>query len=236
MFYGRGLLQFINLPILERSQINLIKIQVITMKLLIATNNPGKMREIQAILGDLPLELVTPAGLGLNLDVEESASTYAENAALKAHGFTAASGLISLADDSGLEVDALGGEPGIRSARYAPQAGASDADRRAYLLERLKGIPHPPHEPGWRAHFHCTVAIATPAGELYFTEGRCDGFIINEERGSNGFGYDPLFYIPEWNATMAELSEETKNRISHRARALRNALPILRQLLGSETA
>ncbi|MCX7976663.1 MAG: RdgB/HAM1 family non-canonical purine NTP pyrophosphatase [Bellilinea sp.] len=201
------------------------------MKLLIATNNPGKMREIQAILKDLPMELLTPAAAGLALDVEESGSTYAENAALKARAFANASGLVSLADDSGLEVEALGGEPGIRSARYAPQPGATDADRRAYLLERLRAIPHPAGEPGWRAHFHCTVAIATPAGQLFFAEGRCDGFIIGEERGTNGFGYDPLFFMPEWNATMAELSEETKNQISHRARALRNALPILQKLL-----
>lgn len=212
-------------------KINLIKIQIITMKLLIATNNPGKMREIQAILKGLPLELLTPAAAGLELDVEESGSTYAENAALKARAFANASGLVSLADDSGLEVEALGGEPGIRSARYAPQPAATDADRRAYLLERLQGIPLPPGQPGWRAHFHCTVAIATPAGQLYFAEGRCDGFIIGEERGTNGFGYDPLFFMPEWNATMAELSEETKNQISHRAHALRNVLPVLQKLL-----
>ncbi len=201
------------------------------MKLLIATNNPGKMREIQAILHLFPVQLLTPAAAGLALEVEESGSTYAENAALKARAFAKASGLLTLADDSGLEVEALGGEPGIRSARYAPLPGASDADRRAYLLERLRGIPRPPGEPGWRAHFHCTVAIATPAGQVYFAEGRCDGFIISEERGANGFGYDPLFYMPEWNATMAELDEETKNRISHRARALHNALPILQKLL-----
>ncbi|MEW6505234.1 MAG: RdgB/HAM1 family non-canonical purine NTP pyrophosphatase [Chloroflexota bacterium] len=201
------------------------------MKLLIATNNPGKLREIQALLSGLPLELITPAAAGLQLEVDESGATYAENAALKARAFAEASGLVSLADDSGLEVDALGGEPGIRSARYAPQPGASDADRRAYLLERLRGIPYPTGEPGWRAHFHCTVAIATPGGQVDFAEGRCDGFIIGEERGTHGFGYDPLFFMPEWNATMAELSEETKNQISHRARALRNALPILLNLL-----
>lgn len=201
------------------------------MKLLIATNNPGKMREIQAILQPLPAQLLTPAAAGLALEVEESGSTYAENATLKARAFAKASGLLTLADDSGLEVEALGGEPGIRSARYAPLPGASDADRRAYLLERLRGIPRPAGEPGWRAHFHCTVAIATPAGQVYFAEGRCDGFIISEERGTNGFGYDPLFYMPEWNATMAELDEEIKNQISHRARALRNALPILQKLL-----
>lgn len=201
------------------------------MKLLIATNNPGKMREIQAILSGLPLELLTPADAGLALEVDETGISYAENAALKARAYAEAGGLISLADDSGLEVEALGGEPGIRSARYSPQPGASDADRRAYLLERLKGVPHPPHEPGWRAHFHCTVAIATPQGQIYFAEGRCDGFIIPEERGTNGFGYDPLFFMPEWNATMAELDEDTKNQISHRARALRKALPILQNLL-----
>ncbi len=200
------------------------------MKLLIATSNPGKLHEMQAILAHPAFELLLPADLCLALEVDETGSTYAENAALKALAYARASRLTALADDSGLEVDALGGEPGLRSARYAPLANARDADRRAYLLQRLAGIPHPADEPGWRAHFHCTVAIAALDGSLQFAEGRCDGFIIPEERGSGGFGYDPLFYIPHCGQTMAQLSEAVKNRISHRARALQAALPILHRL------
>ncbi|MEN4013173.1 MAG: RdgB/HAM1 family non-canonical purine NTP pyrophosphatase [Chloroflexota bacterium] len=200
------------------------------MKLLIASSNPGKLREAKAILANTALELLLPADLNLNLVVDETGSTYTENAVLKALAYRRASNLTSLADDSGLEVDALGGEPGLHSATYAPLENARDADRRAYLLRRLAGIPHPADEPGWRARFHCTVVIAATHGALYYAEGRCDGFIIPEERGSGGFGYDALFFMPEHGQTMAELSEEVKNLVSHRARALQSALPILRRL------
>lgn len=200
--------------------------------LLIASTNRGKLVEIQAILGDLPFRLLLPVDLGLNLTVEESGSTYHENAALKALAYCRASGLVTLADDSGLEVDVLGGEPGVRSARYAPIPNASDADRRAYLLQRLKDLPRPAGSPGWPARFRCVVAIATPAGDLYFAEGMCSGMVIPEERGDFGFGYDPLFLFPEYGKTMAELPPEIKNRISHRARALQAARPILKRLLG----
>jgi XTP/dITP diphosphohydrolase len=200
-------------------------------KLLIATNNPGKLVEFQALLAGLDLELVTPARLGLLLEVEENGQTYAENAAAKASAFAKASKLVSLADDSGLEVEALEGEPGIRSHRFAPQPGASDADRRAYLLARLAGQPRP-----WRARFFCTVAIAVPEsmeGELIlrYAEGACPGEVIPIERGANGFGYDPIFLIPELNRTMAELNMEEKNRLSHRARAVMAARPALAELL-----
>lgn len=201
--------------------------------LLIATNNPGKRIEIQAILADLPLTLVLPAGVGLNLEVEETGSSYQENAVLKALAFSRASGLPSLADDSGLEVEALGGEPGVRSARYAPIPNATDADRRAYLLERLRSHPIPDGMPGWPARFRCVVALALPTGEIYLTEGTCPGYIITQERGQHGFGYDPIFYLPEYDQTMAELPPEVKNRISHRARALQAARPLLQRLLGS---
>lgn len=193
--------------------------------LLIASGNIGKLREIEAILTDFPVELVLPKQLGLDLDIVEDGATYAENAAKKAAAYSQASGLMVLADDSGLEVDALGGQPGLFSARYAPWPDATDADRRRYLLEKLQGQPLP-----WPAHFHCTVAIAVPGGEVLFAEGDCPGEIISEERGSNGFGYDPIFYLPEYGQTMAELAPETKNQISHRARAVRAALPILRKL------
>jgi XTP/dITP diphosphohydrolase len=193
-------------------------------KLLIASSNKGKLREIQAILGDFPVELLLPAQIGLDLDVVEDGVTYAENASRKALAFSQASGLISLADDSGLEVDALGGQPGLYSARYAPWENATDADRRRYLLQQLEGNPTP-----WTARFHCTLAIAVPQGKLYFAEGNCPGEIIPEERGTGGFGYDPIFYLPEFDQTMAELSMEQKNQISHRARAVRAAVPILQQ-------
>ncbi len=196
------------------------------LKLLIASGNRGKLREFRAILADMQVELLMPADLGIDLDVVEDGSTYAENAALKARAYCELSGVITLADDSGLEGDALGGQPGLYSARYSPKPGASDADRRAYLLENLAGKERP-----WLAHFHCTIAIATPAGEVFFSDGDCPGEIITEERGGGGFGYDPIFLLPENGLTMAELGEEEKNRISHRGRAILAALPILRQLM-----
>jgi XTP/dITP diphosphohydrolase len=195
-------------------------------RLLIATGNPGKLGEIQSLLEGIDLALITPDELGMSLNVEESGSTYEENASLKANAFAQASNLLTLADDSGLEVDALDGLPGIRSARFSPLPGATDADRRAYLLELLQAHPLP-----WTAHFHCTVAIATPAGKMYYAQGNCPGEIIPQERGTNGFGYDPIFLIPEVNLTMAELSMTEKNRLSHRARAIKAALPILHALL-----
>jgi XTP/dITP diphosphohydrolase len=159
--------------------------------------------------------------------VEEDGSTYAENASKKALAFARASGLISLADDSGLEVDALGGAPGLYSARYSPKPGAKDADRRAYLLENLRNQPRP-----WMARFHATIAIATPLGEVQLVDGNCPGEIIPGERGTGGFGYDPIFYLAELGKTMAELPSEEKNRLSHRGRAARAARPILLRLFG----
>ncbi|MHB8855748.1 MAG: RdgB/HAM1 family non-canonical purine NTP pyrophosphatase [Bellilinea sp.] len=202
------------------------------MRLLIASSNRGKLREIQAVLAGLPVELVLPADLGLEIQVDETGATYAENAALKARAYCQASGLLTLADDSGLEVDALNGAPGLHSARFSPNPGASDADRRALLIHTLSNIPVPPGAPGWPAHFHCTVAVVEPGGALNTAEGRCDGFIITKEHGHNGFGYDPIFFIPAEDATMAELPEERKNQISHRARALQAALPILQSISG----
>ncbi len=212
-------------------------------RLLIATNNEGKIEEIRALLDDLQVELVTPADLHLNLKVEENGKTYAENATKKAVAFAQTSGLVSLADDSGLEVDALNGAPGLYSARYSPpppsppiffenvggvRGGLTDADRRAYLLQNLKGKPRP-----WIAHFRATIAIAAPNQDVQCAEGKCDGEIIPEERGTGGFGYDPIFLIPELGRTMAELGMDEKNRLSHRARAVTNAKPILERLLKS---
>jgi XTP/dITP diphosphohydrolase len=195
--------------------------------LLIATENKGKMRELRELLADLSVELVTPSQVGLSLNVQETGSTYAENAALKAVAHANASGLPALADDSGLEVAALGGAPGLYSARYSPKPDATDADRRAYMLENLKGQPRP-----WRAQFHATIAIALPNGSVRFAEGICPGEIIPQERGTNGFGYDPIFFIPEKNCTMAELGMEEKNRLSHRARAVMSAKGILMEIFG----
>jgi XTP/dITP diphosphohydrolase len=195
-------------------------------KLLIATNNAGKQKEIRSLLKDLAFDLVTPFELNLNLEVEEDGANYKENAAKKAVAFAQASGLISLSDDTGLEVDTLGGAPGLYSARYAPKPDATDADRRAYLLEQLHSLPQP-----WKACFRCVIAIATPTGELKFTEGICPGVIIPNERGTKGFGYDPLFLIPSTGRTMAELSMEEKNRLSHRALAVLEAQPTLIKLL-----
>lgn len=195
-------------------------------KLLLATRNPGKLREFRALLVDLEAQLLAPGDLNWDLEVEEKGDSYAENAAHKARTYARRSGLVTLADDSGLEVAALNGAPGLYSARYAPQSGATDADRRSFLLEQLQAHPRP-----WRARFRCTVAVATPQGEMHFTEGICPGEIIPEERGRAGFGYDPIFLIPELGKTMAELSMLEKNRLSHRARAVRAAIPLLKDLL-----
>lgn len=194
-------------------------------KLLIATNNKGKVKELQALLKNLNVQLVTPNDINLSLDVIEDGKNYQENAGKKAIQFAQASGLISLADDSGLEVDALNGAPGLYSARYSPKPNATDKDRRNYLLENLKDKPQ-----AWKAHFHATIAIAKPTGELEFAEGNCYGEIISEERGTNGFGYDPIFLLPELNKTMSELDDEHKNRISHRGLAVMNAMKILEKI------
>ncbi len=233
-------------------------------KLLIATNNQGKIEELQQLLADLNIELVTPSQIGLDLDVVEDGLTYAENATKKAVAFAQASGLISLADDSGLEVDALNGEPGIYSARYGSDSlpinsqnlggvgggRLSDAERRKYLVSKLQDKPRP-----WTARFHATIAIALPTTvtlsdseespppqarlfgrnerllRVTCTEGICKGEIIPEDRGDGGFGYDPIFLLPELGKTMAELSMDEKNRLSHRARAVMNAKGILETLL-----
>jgi len=195
--------------------------------LLIASTNPGKLIEIGALLDDLPIRLVLPADICIWLHVEETGSTYAENAALKAAAYCQASGLVTLADDSGLEVDALDGAPGLHSARYAPQPGATDADRRAHLLKNLSasGKPRP-----WTARFRCVVAVMVPGGEIAFREGSVEGEIATEERGSNGFGYDPVFFIPPLGQTMAELPEGMKNRLSHRGRAVSGARGLLMEI------
>ncbi|MFM8369654.1 MAG: RdgB/HAM1 family non-canonical purine NTP pyrophosphatase [Chloroflexota bacterium] len=194
-------------------------------KLLIATNNQGKVLELQELLTGSGIEFVTPAQINLQLEVEEDGFNYQENAGKKAIAFAQASGMIALADDSGLEVEALNGAPGLYSARYSPKPGAKDKDRRDFLLENLKDKPRP-----WKAHFHATIAVAKPNGEIEFAEGNCYGEIIPEERGTGGFGYDPIFLMPELGKTMAELEMEEKNKLSHRARAVIAAMPILKRI------
>lgn len=196
--------------------------------LLIATNNAGKVRELRALLAGLPqLRLVTPAELGLALDPPETGSTYADNAAIKAHAFAQATGLPALADDSGLEVAALNGAPGVHSARYSPQPGANDADRRQYLLQQLATLGQP--QP-WAARFVSVVCLALPDGTTHSAEGECRGEIIAHERGSGGFGYDPIFIVEGTGRTMAELSFDDKNQCSHRARAVQGLRTRLAEL------
>lgn len=193
------------------------------MRLLLATQNRGKQREWRALLQGLPLQLVTPDEVGLDEDVHETGETYQENALLKAEFYANASGLPALADDSGLEVDALEGAPGLRSARY--RLGSDKARYRA-LLEAMKEIPQ-----GMRtARFRCVAALKLPNGDSYVTEGVCEGSITVEAAGAQGFGYDPVFFVTEYQQTMAQLPVEVKNMISHRARAARKMARILKKL------
>jgi XTP/dITP diphosphohydrolase len=198
-------------------------------KLLVGTNNPGKVQEYEELLTDLPetLEVTFPAREGLMLEVEESGETFEENARIKALAYAQASGLISLADDSGLEVDALGGAPGVRSARYAGP-DANDADRYGKLLDALASVPTDQRS----ARFRCVVAIALPDGTVHTEDGFCEGEIGLAPRGEHGFGYDPIFIVKgHAGRTMAELPPDIKNEISHRARALMAIQPVLRTLV-----
>ena len=191
-------------------------------KLLLATNNKGKIKELQDLLLGLGAEIIIPEDLDLDLKIEESGRTYLENATKKALAYAKKSNLLSLADDSGLEVEVLAGAPGIFSARYSPKPGANDQDRRQYLLKQLQGHARP-----WSAKFRCTVVLAAPGGETQFADGVCPGEIIPEERGEGGFGYDPIFLVDKMVKTMAELSMTEKNQVSHRALAVRSLLPVL---------
>lgn len=194
-------------------------------KLLIASGNPEKIKEIKAILSILNLNIISGIDLNPKISVDETGTTYMENALLKAIAYQRETNYITLADDSGLEVDVLDGSPGIHSARYSPMEKASDADHRRYLLENLNGKPRP-----WQAHFYCTTVLVVPKSARFVTSGQCNGIIVPEEQGEGGFGYDPIFFLPGHNATMAEIPDELKNRISHRAKALQIMIPILRQV------
>lgn len=194
-------------------------------KLLLATGNSHKVREFLSLLRGVSFQLTTPAWEGLNVTVTEVGVSMEENARLKATTYGTRSGLLTLADDSGLEVEALGGGPGILSARCAGE-NASDEEKIEYLLTQLKGIPD-----GRRtACFCCVIAIATPQGKVRLCRGECQGFILTEPRGSYGFGYDPVFYLPELDKTMAELTLKEKNKVSHRGKAAQRARRILESI------
>ena len=191
--------------------------------LLIATRNAGKLKEISGLIAGAPFRTVSLADVGVDHEVEETGETFEANAVLKASTYARLSGLPTLADDSGLEVDALSGEPGVRSSRYAGD-DATDADRVAFLLARLQNEGRGP----WRARFRCVIAIAWRHDDIELHAGVCEGTVIDSPRGSNGFGYDPVFLIPELARTMAELSQVEKDRVSHRGMAVRKAAAALR--------
>ncbi len=190
--------------------------------LLLATSNPRKLEEFRAIFSDLPLKLLTLNDLHLEIEVEETGTTFAENAELKARTYAQASGMLALADDSGLEINALGGAPGVHSARYLGREAPYEVRFRS-ILEQLKGLPVEQRT----ARFRCAIALAEPTGYTRIVEGEIEGVIANSPRGKYGFGYDPIFFLPEFGKTLAELAPEIKNRISHRARAAQSARQLL---------
>ncbi len=190
--------------------------------LLLATTNQHKIDEYRAIFSAIPFQLLSLRDVQIEADVEETGSTFAENAELKALTYAKLSGLLSLADDSGLEIDALNGAPGIYSARFAG-SNTSYAERFRLILEQLRAIPMEQRT----ARFRCAITIAEPSGYYRTVEGKIEGIIAAEPRGENGFGYDPIFYVPELGKTTAELSAEQKNGISHRGRAAQLAAALL---------
>ena len=183
--------------------------------LVVASHNPGKLREIREILAGQDVEVILQSDLGLDIDVEETGTTFEENARLKAQAVMDASGLPTVADDSGIEVDALDGGPGVYSARFG--GTRDDEAHNRLLLKKLAGVPDPERT----ARYVCAVVCLFPDGRAYTGKGTCEGWIGHEEIGTGGFGYDPLFCLPGGTVTMAQLTEEEKNKISHRGRALR---------------
>lgn len=194
--------------------------------LLVATGNPGKLKELKRLLLDTGLNIISPADINMTADIKETGATFEENARLKAVNLARKSGLLTLADDSGLEVDALDGKPGVLSARFAGK-NASDHQRNMLLLSRLKGVP----EERRTARFRCVIAIATPDGNLRMCSGSCEGIIALQPAGENNFGYDPVFFLPELGKTMAQLSIEVKNKYSHRSKAIDAAKNILHEMM-----
>lgn len=196
-------------------------------QLLIATNNPGKIAEYRTLVAGCGWELVTPRDLGIELGDDEPHDTYAENAAVKAKRGADASGVVTLADDSGIEIEGMGGEPGVRSARFLGD-DVTYAERFTEISRRLEGLPRAQRG----AKFVCVIAVAVPnSGAVRYAEGEVRGLIADEPRGDGGFGYDPIFWVPQHSATMAELPQHEKDIISHRGRASAPAREILRELL-----
>jgi XTP/dITP diphosphohydrolase len=203
------------------------------LKLLIASNNPDKVKEYQEILADLPIAVTYLADEGITLDPEETGATFRENAIIKAQAFAQASGLLTLADDSGLEVDALGGEPGVYSARYSNTPKDDHVGRCHRVLDKLAAQNIP-----WEqrtARFRCVIALATPERLIGVVEGTVEGLIDYELKGSNGFGYDPIFFVPELNQTLGQAPGAVKHQISHRGRAARAAAEVIERLVQDET-
>ena len=192
-------------------------------ELLIATNNAGKVRELASLLAGVPIRLKNLAGLDGICEIEETGSTFRENAEIKAAGYAIQSGVWSLADDSGLEVAALGGAPGVYSNRYAGE-GASDAAKMRKILDQLAAVPDAARE----SRFVCAMSIADDTGKIVFTaEGSCPGTLANQPHGTNGFGYDPIFVPDGFDRTFGELSGDIKQQISHRARAIKEIIRYL---------
>jgi XTP/dITP diphosphohydrolase len=204
---------------------------VAAVTLVMATRNPGKVRELEALLLDLGVTLLSLADFPLLPEIPEEGATFAENAAAKAQAVARLTGQLALADDSGLMVEALQGAPGVFSARYAQDRTAprppTDADNWGKLLGELQGVPWGERD----ARFVCELALARPDGRLLTARGECQGVIALEPLGETGFGYDPVFWVPEYSATMAQLGPEIKNRISHRAKALAAFKTLLRSWL-----
>lgn len=199
------------------------------MKIVLATSNQGKVRELRDLIADEGIEIVSLRDIPDWEDVEENGETFAENAALKARAAVRRTGLIALADDSGLEVDALKGAPGVFSARFAGEPKDDDRNNDK-VLALLESVP----EEKRTARFRCSLVMATPNGEEYLTEGTVEGRILRQRRGTDGFGYDPLFFVPELGRTMAELTLAEKNNLSHRAQAFHKVIPILHSLKSKE--
>ncbi|MDH7482792.1 MAG: XTP/dITP diphosphatase [Armatimonadota bacterium] len=195
-------------------------------EIVLATRNPKKVEEICAMLADLPIRILSLADFPGIPEPQETGATFAENATIKALAAAKATGKVALADDSGLEVDALGGRPGVLSNRFAGQ-GASDRDKYMLVLRLMDGVP----EDKRTARFRAAIAIAKPDGHTVVVEGTCEGRIAHEPRGEYGFGYDPIFYLPDIGKTMAELPPEEKNKISHRAKAIQAAKQLLIEMM-----
>jgi len=196
------------------------------VKLVLATNNKGKVKELKEMLADLPVEVLSLEAYPELAEIEENGATFEENALIKARAVAGFTGLTAMADDSGLEVDYLSGAPGIYSARFAGEPKSDEANN-AKLLKELIGVPAEQRT----ARFRCVIAVVCPDGREFTAHGTCEGTIGFQPSGQGGFGYDPLFYVPEFGKTFAELELVTKNRISHRGRALKEAIKILKDMI-----